>query len=378
MLVERAVTELSDGSTELKELFLRPSTYSIPRVLFEAYMTDEESFEPYIPMSSYTNEEETDEDTEEEEEEEEETDTDTEEEETDTSGFKLHQGEILETYYYQGIQETNWENNYEDIDDNGSIKLVEIFDLDRLYKGVRCLITAENENYGKTLTRDTMEEVLLGFITEETFNEAGMELSISGMTKLLEEEYQFNFTQMKRSDIIAEVIKTAGLKAEVDPTGLNDEVIDYTNVSKSSSSDSDDDDSVYSGDVPADVAELAKKICKGKSGCMAKIKAIWAWEVANVHYSRYNNSPTNNWDPSKILQNRSHINCCDTACLTVHLLRAVGVKANYVYNSAHCWCVAYCNGNKIYMDKTSEYRSLGEVWNGMTGTEGEKAYGGSG
>lgn len=360
-----------------KELFLAPDNYSLPRILFEAYFTDEESFEPYTPVSSYTPETEKEETTEEETETE---DTTTEEETEDTEGFTLHQGEILETYYYQNITEVGWENNYEDIDNNGSIKLTEIIDLDRLYKGVRCLISYENEGLTNNLTYDDLQDVLLGFITEQTFNESGMELSLSGMTKLLEEEYQFNFTQMKRSDIIKEVIKTAGLKAEVNPEGLLDEVIDYTNVS----SDSSDDDSVYSGDVPADVAELAKKICKGKKDCMSKIKAIWAWEVQNVHYKMYNNSPTNNWDASKCLQNRNGINCCDTACLTVHLLRAVGVKANYVYNSAHCWTVAYCGSQKIYMDKTSDspprgvISGLGQVWKGMTGTEGEKAYGGYG
>ena len=37
-----------------KELFLAPDNYSLPRILFEVYFTDEESFEPYTPVSIYT------------------------------------------------------------------------------------------------------------------------------------------------------------------------------------------------------------------------------------------------------------------------------------------------------------------------------------
>lgn len=356
--------------------------YNIPRVLYEAYMTDEESFVPYVPLSSMSDTESEEEEEEVEETEDTEDTEDTETEGEDTEGFSLHQGEILETYYYTNLTETTWEDNYEDIDISGTVKLSEIIDLDRMYKGVRSKLRTSIDTVDSNPVDQTHDEViaslddsLLGFITEETFNEGGMELSISGMPKLMEKEYFFNFTQMLRSKIIEEVIKTGGLKPMVDPTGLNDEVIDYTNVSTSGSG---GDDEVYDGDVPADVKELAKKICSGKSGCKAKIQAIWNWEKANIDYEYYCNSPSNNWDPSKCLANRSHLNCCDTACLTVHLLRAVGVKANYVYNSAHCWCVAYCGSAKTYMDKTSDQRSLGEVWNGMTGTEGEHAYGSNG
>lgn len=364
MLVERVVTELSDGTSELKELFLRPSTYSIPRVLFEAYMTDEESFEPYVPMGSYTTEEEEEEE-ETEETEEEETEEETEEtEETDDTGFTLHQGEILETYYYQGISETSWENNYEDIDDNGSIKLVEIFDIDRLYKGVRCLITAENENYGKTLTRDTLEDVLLGFITEETFNEAGMELSISGMTKLMEEEYQFSFTQMKRSDIIIEVIKTAGLKPEVDPTGLNDEVIDYTNISKSSSSDSDDTGTGDTSGVDGDVVKLAKQVCSGKKGARNKANAICGWISANIPYPHPNYS-NHQRCPSQVLKDRLS-NCCDRARLGYQMGKVVGLTGRGVHGPGHVWVQYQIDGQWIDSDPSESRTSIGSTWLGMS------------
>ena len=360
-----------------------PEQYSRCLYLFEVYKTDEENWEKYTPKSSSeteetkepveTTEEKTDDETDEEEEED--------DEDSEENKFKLHQGEILEKYYYTELTGMEVSHDYTDISTTGSVSIPYYdTDLSQCYLGVRTLLRQDWEAYDEHKPLKSLAEAHLGFITEQSFTDELTKISLSGMTKLLEQKYEFNFTQMKRSEIIIEVIKTAGLKADVNAEGLLDEVIDYTNVS----SDSSDDDSVYSGDVPADVAELAKKICKGKKDCMSKIKAIWAWEVQNVHYKMYNNSPTNNWDASKCLQNRNGINCCDTACLTVHLLRAVGVKANYVYNSAHCWTVAYCGSRKIYMDKTSDspprgvISGLGQVWKGMTGTEGEKAYGGYG
>lgn len=343
-----------------KELFLAPDNYSLPRILFEAYFTDEESFEPYTPVSSYTPETEKEETTEEETETEDATEEE-EEETEDNEGFTLHQGEILETYYYQNITEVSWENNYEDIDNNGSIKLTEIIDLDRLYKGVRCLISYENEGLINNLTYDDLADVLLGFITEQTFNESGMELSLSGMTKLLEEEYQFNFTQMKRSDIIKEVIKTAGLKAEVNPEGLLDEVIDYTNIS------SDNNDDTGSGDtsgVDGDVVKLAKQVCKGKKGARDKANAICNWIGTNIPYPHPNYSDHHKC-PAQVLKDRQ-CNCCDRARLGYQMGKVVGLTGRGVHGPNHVWVQYQIDGQWIDSDPGSSRKSIGSTWKGMS------------
>lgn len=210
------------------------TNYSIPRNLLEVYKTDEENFEPYVPLSGEESEEEESE--EEEVEEEEETD-----EEINEEGFSLHQGEILETYYYNNLLETDNEHDYEDINNNGSLTLTSV-DKKRFYKGVRLLLRKGWENYGEPINPLELPELLLGFITEQTYTESGVELKISGMTKLLEKEYQFSFTQMKMSEILAEMIKTAGMEPVINVEGLDDRVIDYTNVS------SDDDGGSASGD----------------------------------------------------------------------------------------------------------------------------------
>ena len=77
------------------------SQYEIQRTLMEVYKTDEENWEQYTPNMGDTAEDNTNDSTDEEDSE------DTTEEEDDTSltkGFSLHQGEILETYYYGNSQ----------------------------------------------------------------------------------------------------------------------------------------------------------------------------------------------------------------------------------------------------------------------------------
>lgn len=199
--------------------------YRIPRNLLEVYKTDEENFTPYTPnMGSTTTTDET------ENIEEGEDETTSTEETEDKEGFTLHQGEILETYYYGGFFDVECETDYEDINNSGSISLPSV-DKDRFYKGVRVLLRKGWENIGEHIDPLKLDEVLLGFITEQTYSEDGVELKLSGMTKLLEQEYKFNFTQKKISEILEEMIKTAGLVPKVDPTGLDDMVIDYTNIS---------------------------------------------------------------------------------------------------------------------------------------------------
>ena len=96
------------------------------------------------------------------------------------------------------------------------------------------LLRVDWEEYNEKRVLKELPPAILGFITEERFNNGLTSLSLSGMDKTLEEEYQFEFTQMKRSEIITEMItemiKTANLKPDVDVTGLQDDVIDYSNV----------------------------------------------------------------------------------------------------------------------------------------------------
>lgn len=350
-------------------MYSKPESYSISRSILEVYKTDEENFEPYTPKSSYDDNEDSKEEKNTEESEEE----DEEEVEESEEGFSLHQGEILETYFYGEFTSTNDEHDYVDMDNNGSIHIPKMFDLDRFYKGVRICMNKGYESI-KENSDPEMNQILKGFITEESFSEDGMELSISGMSKLLEREYQFEFSQMKRSDIIKEVIKTAGLVPHVDPTGLNDEVIDYSN--KGGDGDSDDEGS-YSGNLPAEACKMAKKLIKGKKSNYDKANAIYKWIDANFPYADYNNSHYNEqniYSTAISHMGQKLFNCCDHAHLSVVLLRCAGFKANYIHVYGHVYTVVYIDGKRVMFDPLGyQNRPMGTVARGYAtdGTESE-------
>lgn len=321
---------------------------------FEVYKTDEENFIPYTPQGGSSGNEE-DEDSE----------AESLEIKNEEDGFILHQGEIVSTTTLQNLTNASWDGDYADINNNGSASLPEIKELDKIYKGVRCLLKASWND------EDDLKEILLSFITGETFTENGMELTLAGMTKLLEQNYEFSFTQMKRSKIVEEIIKTAGLEPVVNVEGLVDEVIDYTNVS----SGSDDGGDVDNSNLPADACAFAKKLTKGKKGKTAKAQVIYNWIDTNMKYSGYNNSHFN--EQNIYADVKSHLgerrwNCCDHAHMGVVLLRCAGIKANYVHGPGHVWVVAYLESGKVMFDPLGyQNRKMGQVWRNLTGTEME-------
>lgn len=322
---------------EKYEVFIKPNQGVISRILLEVYKTDEENFVPYEPNMGETIDEEKEDETDEETEEETEEEVEEEEEEdSDLKGFKLHQGEILETYYYAGFTDVSIESDYGEMTNNGSIKLPEVKDLNHFYKGVRLCVRKkwcdESEN-GVNL--DDLPMVLLSFITDEKFAESGMSLTLSGMTKLLDKKYQFNFTQMKRSEILAEVIKTAGLIPMIDTTGLVDDVIDYTNISKEGDS---DDGGSGADSNSADLNKLVKDAIKGKKGKREKAEAIHnALKDSCIKYRSYTNFQYNSVEECWEHRQNPGLNCGDTSQLTVGAMKIGGLKAETLltFDSQH-------------------------------------------
>lgn len=339
---------------------VKVASYSIPRNLFEVYKTDEENFVPYEPNMGNKEEdsEKSSKDSEKEEDEKEEEEEDEEIEEND-EGFKLHQGEILETYYYGDLFDSNYDYDYEAIDNNGNISVPSV-DKKRFYKGVRTCLRKTWEEHGQTTNLDDLTPVLLGFITEQTYSENGVDLTLSGMTKLLDKKYQFDFTQMKMSAILEEMIKTAGLKPKVDFTGMADEVIDYSNVSKS---EDDDEGGEFSGEVSGDVKAMAKKVCKGKKSAKAKANAITAFICDHVKYPSPNYS-NHHKCASEVLKSGVS-NCCDRANLGYQMAQAVKLKARGVHGPGHVWVQYYVDGQWQDSDPGYSRRSLGQVYQNM-------------
>lgn len=330
----------------MTEIYL-PETYSISRQLLEVYKTDEENFVPYEPKGNSAEEEIND------------------ETEENKPGFKLNQGEILETYYYESLEQMDWSMDYEGMSNTGKITLpTNKTALNQCYKGVKICLKKDWEKYGEKINKKEMHKVLLGFITGESFSEGITHLDISGMSKLLEANYKFSFTQMLRSKILEEVIKTAGLKAVVDVRGLDDHVIDYSNTSNIEES------SEYDGEISSNVSDMAKKIIKGKSGAESKAKAIVDWVWKKITYSGY---PGTHKGAEGTLKSMSG-NCCDQAHLCIAMWRAVDLTARYAHNSGcggvgHVWGQVKIKGNYIDADCSSSGQGgWNSIWKGCKAT----------
>ena len=277
--------------------------------------------------------------------------------------FKLLNGETVQIDYYAEMFDNSYEYDYQDISCNASVSMPRVDK--NFYKGKKLSLLKEWETPGKKIKWKDLKKVITGFITEQTYTEDGVQLKIAGITKLLDQEKEFSFTQQKISEILKEMIESAGLKADINTKGLKDEVIDYTNISSSS----DDDSGGYTGEVSADIAKAAKQICKGKKTCLEKAKAIWRWCHDEMSYEEYSNSQKG---AEGCFRDRAG-NCCDHANVVVQMLRAVNVKCAYEHSGGcyngqgHVWAVATCEGQDYRIDASVKSRDFNEVGEGCTG-----------
>lgn len=151
--------------------------------------------------------------------------------EEDKEGLVLQNGTIIEINYFDEMFSNSFDYDYEDISSNGSVKLPSVDDT-IFYKGKKILLKKEWNPH----KWEDLKNCLLGFITEQKYSEDGVEIKISGMSKLLDQKKEFSFTKTKRSKILKNIIESAGLKANINTKGLKDEKINYTNVSSSGTS----------------------------------------------------------------------------------------------------------------------------------------------
>ena len=285
-------------------------------------------------------------------------------EDAEKEGFVLHNGEITEKAFFNVMFDNSFEYDYEDISSNGSVSLPSV-DETRFYKGTKILLKKAREEPGKNLQWKDLKDCLLGFITEQSYSEDGVELKIAGMTKLLEQEKQFTFTKTKRSKILKAIIESAGLKANINTKGLKDDVIDYTNVSSDSGG--------YNGEVSADIAEAANQICQGLSSELEKAKAIWKYCHDTIIYDGYSGSLKG----AEGCYKEKKGNCCDHANLVVQMLKSQNIKCAYEHSTScyggrgHVWAVAYCDGKWYKIDASVKSKGFNEVGQGCTGTRKE-------
>ena len=277
-------------------------------------------------------------------------------EDTEKEGFILHNGQVTEIAYFNEMIDNSFEHDYEDISSNGTASFIKV-DEKRFYKGNKVLLKkAHNPKKWKDL-----KNCLMGFITEQSYTEDGVEIKITGMNKLLEQEKKFNFKKTKISKVLKKIIESSGLKANINTSGLKDEKINYTNISSSGSKNS--------GDVSEDIYEAAQQICQNCNTDLEKAKAIWKYCHDNISYQGYSNSKKGAEGCFKDKKG----NCCDHANLVVKMLKAVDVECAYehstsCYGTGHVWAVAYCEGEWYRIDASVKSKGFNQVGNGCTGT----------
>ncbi len=180
---------------------------------------------------------------------------------------------------------------------------------------------------------------LHGFICDSQFTLDGSELTLGAYDKLLAKSDKLTYTEMLRSQILDEVIMTAGLIPVVDFTDLTDEVISWTSVSSSGSKDS--------GDAQGD-------------GSMTEQEA-WDW-AKKVPY----NHGTSTHDPKEAYDKLNSGTGADCYSLTAALYYIfnykVGIKARdicyhspYASSGSHHTIQLYRNGS--WDDCADKYRS---------------------
>lgn len=275
--------------------------------------------------------------------------------------FMLQNGATNHIDYIGEVYSESYEFDYTEMTSNVSLSIPNTY-LELFFKGKKsCFKKGVQDG---TLKWDDMKNVVLGFVTELTWNNWKIDAKISGMDKLLDRQETFDISQTKRSEVIKQIIEASGLKAKVDVTGLVDDVIDFKTSSSSDSG---------SGDTPgignAKIDDLVTKWCQGKTSDLEKAKAIHAGlrDEVGIWYAYYYNSRYHT--PEKCLENHKHLNCGDTAILTTACMKSGGLNAYIVLrcDSAHYFTVIEIGGTKYYSDLTwsegqRSQRAFNDTW----------------
>ena len=279
---------------------------------------------------------------------------------TEGTSFPLQTGEINGVIYLGELYSDNFESDYTDISSNSTVS-VPIDYLKYFQKGNRIALKKGNQNNDKFKWED-MGTAITGFITDVSYNKEKVDVKISGMDKLLDQEAKFSFKKTKRSKIIQKIIEASGLKAKVNVSGLKDDVTDFTNISESSDKSS---SSTATGGEGEDIDSKVQEIIGSETDDYKKMVLIHEWLRKNNNYDYYSCSHKDSASAClKSLRN----NCADTARLTRAMMSSAGLDAQVVHYYApvngHFWTVITINGKEYASDATSHQRKINQVWKG--------------
>ena len=114
--------------------------------------------------------------------------------------------------------------------------------------------------------------------------------------------------------------------------------------------------STLKGGQGATIDNLVKNICGNITDPLEKCKAIHEWLRGNVIYSDYECCKYScGGSAENCYNNRSHLNCADTAVLTCAMMLSAGLNAYIVhrtYNGGHFWTLIEINGKIYASDQT--------------------------
>ena len=344
---------------------IAPEQYSVSRAGVDLYRTDENNYVPYVPTGSVSGVGTTTV----------EDDTIDSSDEQDVKGYSLHLGAIQDTYHRGDVKSFNFESSYADMEDSATVNLKEV-DLKKSYKGIQMSLLAEWDTPNNTLKWDDFYVsgyATRGFITEQTFTENNVEIKISGFTKTLDMKYKFDFKQMYRSEIINQVILTAGLIPVLNFDGLDDDITNFKNYSESDSKSGSGDGDINIKSTGSDAIDKAVKEAVGTlTEPLAQAKAIDKAFKNHVYYEGY--SDVHHPDLDEAWKN-AHLNCADGANVLCAMFLAVGLNATICHTpgkgEGHYIVKLDIDGQTYYTDNAASSgshttRAFGSVYGPTT------------
>lgn len=193
------------------------------------------------------------------------------------------------------------------------------------------------------------DDTVYGFVTEVTHDQKGTEIEIKDWGYCLEENrIELGFQNMKRSQIMEEVIKTYGLVPLVDLSGLRDDVTSWDNSTSKSSSSSTGAGGESSGSQSIDQAVDAA--IAGKTTCYDKAEACYEAFRQHCYYKSYWNCHyANDLDGA---WKDGHLNCADGANVLCAMFIRAGIKCCIVATSGHYIVRVTCDGKDYFCDSS--------------------------
>lgn len=295
-----------------------------------------------------------------------------------STNFVLQNGEIRKINYLGELYSDSYEMDYIELTSNSSVS-VPIDFMEHFFKGKKVALK-KGWKTTDTYKWEDLQTAVLGFVTELTWNKDKIDVKISGMDKLMEKSETFEFTQTKRSEIVTEIIKAAGLKPKVDVTGLKDDVIDFKTTSTDTSDSTGDGESTGS----ATIDEAVENAIKGKTSAIDKAKAVDKAFKSHIIYQLYYNCKYSNLEAA---WKAANLNCADGANILCAMFIKAGLDATIIHvppeyskGYGHYIVRVTINGKQYFTDNAASSgchttRPFGQVFGQPIGSEVGKRIG---